>query len=67
MRPAKFSEWDTRGMLFEDCAECTRGGNGAEADKCSCGWRTKRGNNGGCFLGNLLPELSPPKPAAVNA
>lgn len=65
MKPAKFSERDTRGMLFVDCSECTRGGKGADVDKCSAGWRVKRSNKGGCYLGSLLPELSPPKPVAA--
>ena len=62
VKVAKFSEFDTRGRLFVDCAECTRGGNGAETDKCAFGWRIKRGKNGGCYLGSLLPTLNPPKP-----
>ncbi len=50
VKVAKFSEFDTRG------------GNGAETDKCAFGWRIKRGKNGGCYLGSLLPTLNPPKP-----
>jgi len=57
VKKAKYSKKDTRGALFIDCSECTRGGNGNDRDKCSCGWKTKRGNKGGCFLGTLLPDL----------
>lgn len=53
----KYSKRDTRGALFVDCAECNRGGNGNDKDKCSSGWRTKKGNKGGCFLGELIEGL----------
>lgn len=47
------------------CSECTRGGNGKDKDKCSCGWQVKRWNKLGCMLGVLLPTLEllpkPPK------
>ncbi len=58
MKKTKYSKKDSRGMLYVDCSECTRGGNGIDKDKCACGWRTKRGDKGGCFSGILMPELS---------
>jgi len=57
MKKARFSEYDTKGKLFVDCSECTRGGNGDDPDKCSCGWKHKRGRKGGCFIGTLMPGL----------
>ena len=53
----KYSRIDTNGNLYVDCAECERGGNGSAKDKCSCGWQTKRGKQGGCYLGLLLEGL----------
>lgn len=58
MSRPKHSRLDSKGKLFVDCSECTRGGNGADKDKCSCGWQVKRSNGSGCFLGDLLPDLS---------
>lgn len=58
VRKAKYSKKDSRGMLHIDCSECTRGGNGADKDKCAAGWMIKRGNKGGCFVGTLMPGLS---------
>ena len=49
----KFSKKDSRGMEYVDCSECERGGNGAEADKCSAGGQTTKGRKGGCFAGTL--------------
>ena len=57
MKKAKYSEKDTKGKLFVDCSECERGGNGNDKDKCSSGWKVKKGNNGGCFMGDLLANL----------
>lgn len=57
MKKAKHSEKDSRGHLNVDCSECTRGGNGQDKDKCSCGWQIKRGKQGSCFSGALLPGL----------
>lgn len=54
---ATFSERDTKGKLFIDCAECTRGGNGSDPDKCASGWKVKKGHKGGCFCGTLLSNL----------
>ena len=53
-KKAKYSEVDERGALFVDCSECTRGGNGTDENKCSNGWRIKKGNKGGCSSGILL-------------
>jgi len=58
---AKYSERDSRGHVFVDCSECTRGGNGGDKDKCSAGGNTKRGKRGGCFIGTLLPDLKLPE------
>lgn len=62
MKPkkAKYSKKDSRGALYVDCSECTRGGNGGkdERSKCSSGWLKKKGNKGGCFCGTLLPGLT---------
>lgn len=57
MKKAKHSFRDTKGKLCVDCSECERGGNGSAQDKCSCGWRIKRGKQGGCFMGDLLEGL----------
>ena len=58
---AKYSERDNRGKAFIDCAECTRGGNGDDTDKCAAGWQIKKGRKGGCFIGTLLPNLTLPE------
>lgn len=50
------SAFDTRGQLYIDCAECNRGGNGLDVDKCSCGWKTKKAKRGGCFVGTLMDK-----------
>lgn len=60
MKKAKYSEHDTRGMLYVDCSECNRGGNGADPEKCSSGWQIKKGYKGGCFLGELIEGLEVP-------
>jgi hypothetical protein len=54
---AAHSMRDTRGHLFIDCSECERGGNGDAKDKCSCGWKVKKGKQGGCFIGTLMSGL----------
>lgn len=61
MAKVKYSGKDTRGHLYVDCAECNRGGNGEDVDKCASGWQVKKGNKGGCFLGTLIDglEVSP--------
>jgi hypothetical protein len=54
---AKFSKCDSRGSLYVDCAECNRGGNGKDKDKCSSGWKIKKGGKGGCFCGVMIAGL----------
>lgn len=56
-----YSEYDSRGALCVDCSECTRGGNGTDQNKCSSGWRHKKGGRGGCYMGTLLPNIHPKK------
>lgn len=58
MQQVKYSRRDDKGRLFVDCAECERGGNGADPDKCSVGWDKKRGRQGGCFAGTLRAGLA---------
>lgn len=48
---------DTKGLLWVACSECERGGKGSDKDKCSSGWKVKRFNGLGCFLGTLLKKL----------
>ena len=57
-KKAKYSKRDSTGKLYVDCSECDRGGNGSATDKCSCGWQTKRGKQGGCFSGTLRNGLT---------
>lgn len=57
MKKAKHSNKDSKGRLYVDCSECDRGGNGNAEDKCSCGWKVKKGKQGGCFLGILIDGL----------
>jgi len=52
------SNKDDGGKLWIACSECNRGGNGEDKDKCSSGWRIKRWNHLGCFLGTLIKKLS---------
>ena len=54
---AKFSERDNRGALYVDCTECERGSNGSDKDKCSAGFRYKKGHRGGCYIGTLIAGL----------
>ena len=49
-----YSFKDSRGALYVDCSECTRGGNGGTSDKCAAGWQHKRGGRGGCFAGTPM-------------
>ena len=58
---AKYSERDTRGMLCVDCSECNKGGNGYAVDKCSCGWKIKKGHMGAWFMGDLIKGLEVPE------
>lgn len=55
-KQAKFSERDSRGNIFVDCIECVRGHHGDKT--CSAGFKHKKGNKGGCFLGDLLSNLT---------
>ncbi len=57
MNVAKYSRTDNKGRVYVDCSECERGGNGGAQDKCACGWQTKRGGKGGCYLGTLIGGL----------
>jgi hypothetical protein len=57
MKKAKYSGKDSKGKIFIDCSECERGGNGSDPEKCSCGWKVKRGGHGMCFMGTLLNGL----------
>lgn len=54
----KYSELDTKGKLYVDCTECNRGANGKDKDKCAAGWRYKKGNQGGRFMGTLIDGLT---------
>jgi hypothetical protein len=58
MKFAKYSQYDSKGKLFIDCSECNRGGNGADKDKCSCGWKVKKGKKCGCFVGKLIDGMA---------
>lgn len=60
MKKATHSYRDTKGLLWVDCSECERGGNGSDKDKCSCGWKIKRSKGHGCFCGTLLAGLEVP-------
>ncbi len=55
MKP-KHSFRDTKNKLWVACSECNRGGNGTDPDKCSCGWKAKRFNGSGCFIGTLMDK-----------
>lgn len=55
MAKTKHSYKDAKGRLWVACCECTKGGNGKE--DCSSGWKCKKWNFLGCFLGEVLPEL----------
>lgn len=39
--------------------ECERGGNGSDNNKCSCGFKTKRWNGMGCFIGTIMAKFKP--------
>jgi len=47
---------DDKGKLWVACSECNRGGNGKDKDKCACGWKVKKFNGLGCYLGNLIKD-----------
>jgi hypothetical protein len=48
------SFYDTKGKLCIDCTECNRGHYGQDPDKCCAGWRYKKPNTGGCFIGDIM-------------
>ena len=56
MIKAKHSFRDNKGMLRVACSECERGGNGSDVDKCSCGFKAKKFNGSGCFIGTLMEK-----------
>ena len=56
---------DSKGLLWVSCSECERGGNGSDVDKCASGWKVKRWNGLGCFIGTLMSKFSPPKSKEV--
>ena len=58
MSKAIYSEKDSRGMLSVDCIECERGRNGNDKDKCSAGFKHKKGHRGSCFSGELISTLT---------
>lgn len=58
MKKAKYSRVDSRGLVYVDCSECNRGGNGSDEHKCACGWQVRRGGQGGCYLGTLRSGLT---------
>ena len=45
-----------RGKPWTACCECDRGGNGSAKDKCASGWKCKKWNYLGCFMGDLMPK-----------
>ena len=47
---------DNRGRISVACCECDRGGNGSDPDKCSCGWKVKKWNKMGCYIGILMSK-----------
>ena len=51
------SFYDNKGKLYVDCTECNRGANGNDVDKCSAGWRYKKPNQSGCFIGDIMPDI----------
>lgn len=51
------SFYDNKGKLYVDCTECERGNNGSDDDKCSAGFRIKKPEMGGCFIGDIIPTI----------
>ena len=45
---------DAKGRAWTACCECDRGGKGNARDKCACGWKIKRWNGAGCYLGSPI-------------
>lgn len=56
MPKVKYSFTDAKGLRWVACSECERGGNGKDADKCSCGWKIKKFNGLGCFSGAEIKD-----------
>jgi hypothetical protein len=54
---AKYSGKDARGTIYVDCAECDKGGNGNDKNKCSSGGKIKKGDKNMCFSGTLIDGL----------
>lgn len=52
-REARYSEIDSRGVLYVDCFECEKGPIGNAVDRCASASRIKKGLQGGCFSGVL--------------
>lgn len=50
---------DSKGKLYIDCAECNRGGNGEDPEKCSCGHKVTKTQKAGCFIGVLMDKYKP--------
>lgn len=55
---------DSRGKLFTDCSECSKGGNGDQS--CSSGWTVTKPKKGGCFMGELLVHLTIIEPPLIS-
>jgi len=55
------SFYDSNGKLYIDCTECEKGKNGSDSNKCSCGIRVKKPNQGGCFNGYLCMHIDKAK------
>jgi hypothetical protein len=51
------SFYDNKGKLYVDCTECERGANGSDSDKCVAGWKYKKPNTAGCFIGTIIPSI----------
>lgn len=54
MADKTYSFTDDKGRRWTACCECNRGGNGNDADKCSCGWTVIKWNGLGCYLGEPI-------------
>ena len=59
------SFYDSARMLCVDCSECTRGGNGSDPSKCSCGWKHKKGGRGSCYSGTLMQGITVPESTKI--
>lgn len=47
---------ETHTMIFTDCSECDRGGNGNAKEPCSSGWQ-QRTPGLGCYIGTPKTEI----------